>query len=48
MSLQSEKSEPVESEERRLLFFSVSNAAESSSLGWEGGARVRRGIVTEA
>ncbi len=45
MSLQSEKSEPAESEERRSGRFSSSSASECSSLGCEGGARVRRGIV---
>jgi len=45
VSLQSEKSEPAESEERRSARFSSSNASECSSLGCEGDARVRRGIV---
>ena len=48
VSLQSEKSEPAESEECRLPFFSLSNVAESSSLAREGFIRVRRGIVAES
>lgn len=48
MLLQSEKSEPGESEERRLPFFSWSDAAESSPLGNKGDARVRRGILAES
>lgn len=45
MSLQSEKSEPAESEDRRRWScFSSSSAAESSSLGWDGEVRVRSGI----
>ena len=46
VSLQSEKSEPAESDERRPASrFSSSSAAECSSRGREGEARVRRGIV---
>ena len=45
MSLQSEKSEPAESEDRRLRSFSSIRAVESSSLAWEVEARVRRGMV---
>jgi len=46
VSLQREKSEPAESDERRLPCFSSSSASECSSLGCEGDARVRRGMVS--
>lgn len=50
MSLHPENSEPKESVECRRPCFSsdeLRRAAECSSLGYEGDARVRSGIVTE-